>query len=347
MRLSIIVPVYNCEKYISICLNSLLNQDISKDDYEVICVDDGSVDKSAEILDDFSRIYNNIHVIHKENQGTSKARNEGIQYAKGDYLWFVDSDDIIAPNSLKTILETAEYYNLECVVFGRESFQQDRFRPKEFRSPECIDIEKDEKEIFTATSTRETTNKVYFVVAVWFMIYSRKFILENNCCFPTDMVYYEDEVFTYKCRKRLKSVGYINSIVYYHRLWNGSLSGNNNKQKKIKQCDSLCKLVDYYICEKQNLKQSFIIEESKYLDKTISHHCRLIIDLLLTIYDRNYINNTLCLLKQWKNYIFFSSNDISKKRKVSYVLGRILPLKAWFWIMWMLCYKNRNTNEKE
>lgn len=86
MRLSIIVPVYNCEKYISICLNSLLNQDISKDDYEVICVDDGSVDKSAEILDDFSRIYNNIHVIHKENQGTSKARNEGIQYAKGDYL---------------------------------------------------------------------------------------------------------------------------------------------------------------------------------------------------------------------------------------------------------------------
>ncbi|MBQ9117999.1 MAG: glycosyltransferase family 2 protein [Clostridia bacterium] len=101
--LSIIVPVYNAEKYIKQCLDSLLNQDVIKEEYEIVCINDGSRDNSLQVLQEYEKDNKNMVVIDKENGGVSKARNCGLDIAKGDYVWFVDADDWIARDCLGTI----------------------------------------------------------------------------------------------------------------------------------------------------------------------------------------------------------------------------------------------------
>lgn len=93
MSISIIVPVYNTEKYLSACLDSILTQSFT--DFELLLVDDGSTDKSGEICDEYAQKDSRIRVFHKENGGVSSARNLGIEEAVGDYLHFVDADDIV------------------------------------------------------------------------------------------------------------------------------------------------------------------------------------------------------------------------------------------------------------
>lgn len=98
---SLIVPVYNVEKYVGRCLDSILSQDY--DNYEIICVNDGATDSSGDILREYSEKYKQIRVITQENKGLGEARNTGMKYMTGDYVWFIDSDDWIEPGSLKAI----------------------------------------------------------------------------------------------------------------------------------------------------------------------------------------------------------------------------------------------------
>lgn len=103
MKLSIIIPVYNAEKYIGWCLDSCLNiGGVINNDYEIICVNDGSSDNSIEIIKQYEN--KGIKVLTKPNGGVSSARNLGLEKAQGDYVWFVDADDMIVPNSFKTII---------------------------------------------------------------------------------------------------------------------------------------------------------------------------------------------------------------------------------------------------
>lgn len=104
MKLSFIVPVYNLEDYIEECIMSLLNQDLSHSEYEILCINDSSTDSSLEILKRLAKEHTNIIIINQENQGVSAARNNGIKNAKGEYIWFVDGDDLIARNCLKFML---------------------------------------------------------------------------------------------------------------------------------------------------------------------------------------------------------------------------------------------------
>ena len=117
-RLSIIVPVYNVEKYLERCITSLLNQDLPKDDYEVIMVNDGSTDGSGDLATRLATLSPNISLYHQENKGLSGARNTGIEHAKGRYLMFVDSDDYIEANSISRILQSAETRNLDLLAFS-------------------------------------------------------------------------------------------------------------------------------------------------------------------------------------------------------------------------------------
>ena len=105
MRLSIVMPMYNVEKYIDKCIQSCIQQppfQLSKD-YEIVCVDDGSPDNSGTIADGYSLNNPGLRVVIQDNQGLSEARNTGLSHAKGDYVWFVDSDDWIEPDALKNI----------------------------------------------------------------------------------------------------------------------------------------------------------------------------------------------------------------------------------------------------
>ena len=101
-KLSIIIPVYNVEKYIRPCMESIFRQGLDEDDYEVIIVNDGTPDKSMEVIEDIIAAHANITVINQKNLSLSVARNNGIAAAKGEYILMPDSDDFLIENSLKS-----------------------------------------------------------------------------------------------------------------------------------------------------------------------------------------------------------------------------------------------------
>lgn len=115
MMYSIIIPVYNTEKYINKCVSSVLNQ--SYDDFEIIIVDDGSESQCAKYLDEYSKNDFRIKVIHQKNKGLGGARNTGIKYAIGDYLFFLDSDDFIEQKALEISTYYLNQYNLDVLAY--------------------------------------------------------------------------------------------------------------------------------------------------------------------------------------------------------------------------------------
>ena len=115
-KLSIIVPVYNVEQYIRPCVESIFKQGLDDDDFEVIIVNDGSTDRSMEMIADLISQHNNITVINQENQSLSVARNNGIAIAKGEYILMPDSDDLLIENSVEPLLEKALETKADMVV---------------------------------------------------------------------------------------------------------------------------------------------------------------------------------------------------------------------------------------
>ena len=113
MRLSIVIPLYNKEKFIDRCLNSLLNQNLAPEDYEIIIVDDGSTDSSYSLACSYAEKHSNIIAHRQKNGGAGAARNKGFELAKGDYIYFLDADDYIAKDTLQRIVEVSEQNNLE------------------------------------------------------------------------------------------------------------------------------------------------------------------------------------------------------------------------------------------
>ena len=117
MKLSIIIPVYNVEKYIEKCILSCCNQNIAASEYEIIVVNDGSPDKSLEIALRLEQLHENITIISQSNQGLSAARNRGLNSAKGEYVWFVDSDDWIEKDCILDLYMTCKEFNLDVLLF--------------------------------------------------------------------------------------------------------------------------------------------------------------------------------------------------------------------------------------
>ena len=124
-KLSIIVPMYNAEKYIETCLDSILNSNLSKKDYEIIIVNDGSKDKSPEIAKTYASQYSNIIYLNQENQGQSTARNNGIKNCNGEYVWFVDADDAIERDLLKILKLLSENPNIDILGIQLKDVNED------------------------------------------------------------------------------------------------------------------------------------------------------------------------------------------------------------------------------
>ncbi len=209
LKLSIIIPVYNTEKYVGECLDSCVDQDIPKNEYEIICVDDGSTDGSRKVLATYSEKYSNIHVYKQKNQGVSAARNGGISVAQGKYIWFVDSDDYIAVNCLKILLGAMEQYNAETCMFSYESVPEVRI----FDSPAQIQINS-----MGMLNKRRTSNNVFNI------IFLRKTLIENNIFFPTNKSYGEDTFFSfmYSLYADASKILRIGGVFYYYRQRSGS-----------------------------------------------------------------------------------------------------------------------------
>jgi glycosyltransferase involved in cell wall biosynthesis len=119
IKLSIVIPIYNVEKYLAKCIESVLNQDIPTDEYEIILINDGSTDSSLQIAEKFVQMHPYIRLISQENQGLSAARNRGLDESKGEYVWFIDSDDWIQTDILKQLLLLCVFNELDMLSINR------------------------------------------------------------------------------------------------------------------------------------------------------------------------------------------------------------------------------------
>ena len=137
-KISIIIPIYNVEKYLRRCLDCVLNQTFT--DWQAICVDDGSPDKSGEIADEYAKRDKRFVVIHKENGGQSDARNIGMQHATGDYILFLDSDDFIHLQTLELTYNAAKQKNADMVMFDHDVKFHNRLRKKMLQGVDITDV---------------------------------------------------------------------------------------------------------------------------------------------------------------------------------------------------------------
>lgn len=211
MKLSIIIPVYNVDKYLQHCLDSCLKQD--EDDYEIIIVDDGSPDQSLSIIQEYASKYPRIKYISQENQGLSVARNSGLRIAIGDYIWFVDSDDWIESDCLSHIFTELNGIDILQLQY-RKIYDNSKYNKDIYF---IVDGMKTGQEILKAGSLPTPAQ---------FCIYRRDFLLANNLCF-TPGIYHEDSEFKPRAVYWAKSIKSIDKVCYnYYQRTSGSITSS-------------------------------------------------------------------------------------------------------------------------
>ena len=187
--ISVIVPVYNVEKVLYHCIDSILNQIFN--DFELILVDDGSTDNSGRICDEYAGKDTRAKVIHKQNGGVSRARNAGIEAAKGEYICFVDSDDFLESSYLEELIETKKKYpdfdNVWCGFQTVEDYYKN--------NKKAYDVERDNDYFFSDLSSIMDLFEKWFVQMPWNKLYKTKTIVENSIVFPPEISLGEDYIF--------------------------------------------------------------------------------------------------------------------------------------------------------
>ena len=234
---SIIIPVYNVEQYLKACLDTVIAQNYS--DFEVICVNDGSTDGSRSILDEYAAKYSNISIINQENKGLSAARNAGIRAAKGDYIFFLDSDDWIEPDTLKILADKQNGEDLLCFN-GRRYFEDGRTE-----TPDTGIVEDRLTGWEYYNKYALVSRKFHFVCTV-LRLYRREYLLKNNLFFE-EGIYHEDNLFTPLACYYAKSVKVIPDILYVYRIREGSITQTTNVQRLFDMITVANKLAAFFI----------------------------------------------------------------------------------------------------
>ncbi|MGQ1785700.1 glycosyltransferase family 2 protein [Saccharicrinis sp. GN24d3] len=187
-RLSIIVPMYNVEPYVERCLRSLENQDITQEDYEIICINDGSPDNSKEIVIKLQKEFDNILLIDQENQGVSRARNNGMDKATGKYLLFIDPDDFVDENSFGRVLDNADKYNIEVSYLGFTFHREDGSVHRQVLNSEySLKVLNGNQIYYMARGDGRTDPD-----RMWAVLFNTKFMNKNGLRYLANVPYLED-----------------------------------------------------------------------------------------------------------------------------------------------------------
>lgn len=237
LKLSIIVPVYKVEQYLYKCVDSLLNQDLMHEEYEIILVDDGSPDGCPAICDGYAGKYENVKVIHRENGGLSAARNSGIEAVQGKYVQFVDSDDYLEPDVLKTLVDKMDADHLDVLRFNYRNVNEhyEVFEPNKISKP-YVDY-RDE----ICDGLTFLTERLGFGCYAWqFMI--RRELLEG--CVFKEGIYFEDTEWTPRLLLKAKRVSSTDVMVYNYFLRQGSITHSVDEKKKRKVLDDLSSSIE-------------------------------------------------------------------------------------------------------
>lgn len=250
IKLSIIVPVYEAEQYIEDCLTSLLQQNVEQ--YEIICIDDGSTDHSGIIIKTMAERFPVIQYYYQENHGVSSARNYGLRVASGDYIMFVDADDFLKKNKLRMLLKKAEESQADILVFGGQADQI-------LLTPEWV-----KEAFFTRNKTyiRQSTRALFYESgsrpSVCNKLFSRG-VLENQY-FPEDVVASEDLAFLFQVFPKAENVVFCSEDVYRYRISNETSAMHRIDGKNVIYFENHMRTLE---CIVQHWKQIGILEKEK------------------------------------------------------------------------------------
>lgn len=221
-KISIIIPIYNVEKYLSQCLDSVINQ--TYHNLEIILVNDGSTDSCPQICEEYAAKDNRIKVIHKQNGGLSDARNAGLKIATGDFISFVDSDDLLSFGFYEALVRTALDSNADIAECGFYKFEEN----------EEVNLSKNSTgnppEIFDTEIALKLLMEGPLSVVVWNKIYKKEII--SDILFPINRIN-EDVYWTYKVFGKAKKIVKIQDELYFYRQQSASIMGEKYSLKRL------------------------------------------------------------------------------------------------------------------
>ena len=236
IQLSIIVPVYNVERYIRSCIESIFRQGLDENLFEVIIVNDGTKDRSMDLIVDIIHQHTNVSVINQDNQGLSVARNNGIAKARGQYIFMPDSDDLLIENSLNPLLETALKTQADIIVadFLRMTDEEiEHGKSLSLQQTEFNYKEKKGEELFL-----QDLNPYHCYV--WRSLFRREFLLVNNISFVPG-IYIQDVPFTHECYLKAGKCIRASWPLMIYRKGHESATSSYNIEKAKDFCTAIAK----------------------------------------------------------------------------------------------------------
>lgn len=282
--LSIIVPVYNVEKYLPECLDSLVNQDAPRECYEIICVDDGSPDKCGAILDDYQKNYPNLNVIHQANAGLAMARNAGLAIIQGLYIWFVDSDDFIPKYAVSRIVQSIKVNEADIYWIGMYRFFGNTVKYDD------SDIEEYDSNIkLRSCYSVKSIRRIEFL-----KIYDLLFLDNNVPCLA------EDYLLHFKVMKCKPKEGVVTEKpLYFYRYVNSSISNTLSKDSIINRVNIWLYVLEvqrgYYKTEKNEDRLMTTLEMQDSV-RGILHWLSLIKDEYIDCFTKSFYKSYLPVL---------------------------------------------------
>lgn len=321
--LSVVVPVYNVVFDLDACLESLLRQNLSESEIEIIMVDDGSTDGSNSLADKWSVRYKNFHLITQENAGLSAARNTGIKNSTGDYLIFLDSDDIVPDGAYKMMLNTLKSTGSDFITGPAYRFSKRNRLIRQFKR--VADLYEESKTKLNINDhpeyIRDTTP--------WNKMYKRDFFIKTGIMFPEGRIY-EDVATSPKLYCLAKSFDVCKDAVYYWRVSPGSITQTVNPSKSLDRLWGINRILDFFHENKtpENIKEQYdfaIIDYNLrwiYLDlwqydKDLQVKILDIIHEITKDIDDSVINKTTKPIRFWTKL-----SKVNDKDKLLSILGR-------------------------
>lgn len=337
-RISFIIPLYNSAKWLEKCMSSVLNQDIQEDDMEIICVNDGSPDNSAELVREIAQMHPSIIVIDQSNQGPSGARNTGIKAATGKYLCFVDPDDYVEPNVYGKLVQQMEDEQLDMLRFNYqivdENYRHVEKRPFEKAfdySPKLMSGAE-----FLATRLDVACN-------IWRYMYRREIITKNDIwCFTGD--YFDDTPWLPLVLLKAERMNVCDTVVYNYLERSDSLVKTQNPKMMKRKLDGGVLLLKYLEEEMEDIRSDRMDVQEKWKDDVIKWYKRveaLAVVTLLTNIGVAHFDQRWIYLKQLKELNVFplikctDSKSIYEKIKIA----NTCPLLLLWFIHVKFCFR--------
>lgn len=245
-KISIIIPIYNVDKYLCKTLDSVINQTF--EDIEIICINDGSTDNSLQILKDYALKDHRIVVIDQENKGVATSRNIGLENAKSDFIIFLDGDDWLDESTCEEAYNKIMETNADIVCYGRYDVFEDKF--KIHSNYKYLELYENETNIDIDIISK-------FINNCWQKIFNLNFLKKNQIYFPDGINVFEDGIFNLCCLYKKPKYRFLNKNLHYYRLNRPAslTSGNKNAIKNVINADKyFLKSSNFVNCQNEKYK---------------------------------------------------------------------------------------------